>query len=67
MSDATRGRPKQFEDKRFGYTLRLLPELRKYLKQLAQEKTDVAGQIVTVHEVIMEAITDMLRRHRFPV
>ena len=60
----TRGRPsKQVPgEKIFGMTLRIPGELRKSLRQVADIETDRAGAVVSVHDVILQAIHADLKR-----
>lgn len=59
-----RGRPaKRPADERvFGMTLRVPGALRRALRRLAEEETDDTGRIVSVHDVILEAVTAHLAR-----
>lgn len=59
-----RGRPpkRAADEKVFGMTLRVPGNLRRALRRLAEEETDNANQVVSVHDVILEAVQDHLRR-----
>lgn len=60
----TRGRPAKHVpgEKIFGMTLRIPGELRKSLRQVADIETDRAGAVVSVHDVILQAIHADLKR-----
>ena len=59
-----RGRPPKHVpgEKIFGMTLRIPGELRKSLRQVADIETDRAGAVVSVHDVILQAIHADLKR-----
>ena len=57
-----RGRPAKRapETKVYGMTLRVTSALRNALRHLAEVETDERGQVVSVHDVIMQAISEHL-------
>ena len=57
-----RGRPaKRPADGRiYGMTLRVPGDLRRRLRRLAEDETDARGQVVSVHDLILEAVTELL-------
>lgn len=59
-----RGRPaKRPADERvFGMTLRIPGDLRRALRRVAEDETDAGGRIVSVHDVILEAVAAHLAR-----
>jgi hypothetical protein len=46
----------------YGMTLRVSPELRRALRTAADQETDKAGRVVSVHDVVMTAIERHLSR-----
>ncbi len=58
-----RGRPKKrAEGKPFGMTLRVSGPLRLALRRAAERETDAKGEVVSVHDVILEAVGAHLAR-----
>lgn len=60
-----RGRPpKRPADtgKVFGMTLRISSDLRRSLRRLAEQETDARGRVVSVHDVILQAVESHLSR-----
>lgn len=57
-----RGRPaKRPTDTRiYGMTLRVPGDLRRALRRLAEDETDARGQVVSVHDLILEAVEALL-------
>lgn len=53
-----RGRPaKRPADSRiYGMTLRVPGELRRALRRLAEDETDARGSVVSIHDLILEAV-----------
>lgn len=60
-----RGRPVKHapETKVYGMTLRVTANLRKALRHLAEVETDKRGQVVSVHDVIVQAVESHLTRN----
>ena len=46
----------------FGQTIRMTPGLRKALRAAADAETDAKGKVVSVHDVILDAVHAHLRR-----
>lgn len=59
-----RGRPAKRAPglKTFGMTLRVSGPLRLALRRAAEKETDARGEVVSVHDVIVEAVTAHLAR-----
>jgi hypothetical protein len=59
-ADPKRGRgrpPKRPADSRiYGMTLRVPGELRRALRRLAEDETDARGSVVSIHDLILEAV-----------
>ena len=57
-----RGRPaKRPADGRiYGMTLRVPGDLRRRLRRLAEDETDARGSVVSIHDLILEAVTELL-------
>lgn len=61
-----RGRPrKRPENHRiYGMTLRINGELRKELRRAAEDETDQRGEVVSIHDVILDAVAAHLEHKR---
>lgn len=59
-----RGRPpvRDPDAKVFGMTLRIPGDLRKALRRVAEDETEARGRVVSVHDVILQAIEAHLAR-----
>ena len=59
-----RGRPpvRDPNAKVFGMTLRIPGDLRLALRRLAEQETDAQGRVVSVHDVILQAVEARLAR-----
>lgn len=59
-----RGRPAKREEgvKLYGMTLRIPSAYRNALRRAAEQETDRQGRVVSVHDVILEAVEKHLRR-----
>lgn len=59
-----RGRPpKRPADARvYGMTLRIPGDLRRALRRLAEDETDARGSVVSIHDLILEAVGAHLAR-----
>ena len=59
-----RGRPikRDPDTKVYGMTLRIPGDLRKALRHLAEDETEKRGRIVSVHDVILQAVETHLSR-----
>ncbi len=59
-----RGRPAKRPEgvKLYGMTLRIPSDLRRALRRLAEDETDARGQVVSIHDLILEALGDHLAR-----
>jgi hypothetical protein len=57
-----RGRPaKRPADARiYGMTLRIPGDVRKQLRRLAEDETDARGAVVSIHDLILEAVEALL-------
>lgn len=58
-----RGRPRRrsVDERTFGMTLRIPASLRKGMRRLAEHETEQRGQIVSIHELMLEIIAAELR------
>lgn len=61
-----RGRPAKRDPnaKTFGMTLRISSDMRRALRRLAEDETDERGHVVSIHDVILEAVQAHLTRKR---
>jgi hypothetical protein len=59
-----RGRPEKRPAgvKVYGMTLRVPGDLRRALRRLAEQETDAGGKVVSVHDVILQAVEAHLAR-----
>lgn len=59
-----RGRPAKRPEgvKLYGMTLRIPSDLRRALRRLAEDETDARGQVVSIHDLILEAVGAHLAR-----
>ena len=59
-----RGRPAKRPEgvKLYGMTLRVPSDLRRALRRLAEDETDARGEVVSIHDLILEAVGSHLAR-----
>ena len=64
VSRATEAKPIKRDPnaKVFGMTLRIPGDLRLALRRLAEQETDAQGRVVSVHDVILQAVEARLAR-----
>ncbi|MFN9090027.1 MAG: hypothetical protein ACK5V0_00580 [Alphaproteobacteria bacterium] len=60
-----RGRPpKRTDEPTYGLTVRIGHDLWAQLRQLATDETRVRGRIVSLNELVLEAVADLIKRRR---
>jgi hypothetical protein len=59
-----RGRPakRPTTDRTFGMTLRIPGNLRRAMRRLAEDETDAQGRVVSIHDIILQAVEAHLVR-----
>ena len=65
IEPAKRGRPpkRPAQERIFGMTLRIPASMRRALRHIADRETDFSGNVVSVHDVVTNAIiADLARR-----
>jgi hypothetical protein len=65
LSPRGRGRPpKRTDEPTYGLTVRIGHDLWAQLRQLATDETRVRGRIVSLNELVLEAVADLIKRRR---
>jgi hypothetical protein len=63
LSPRGRGRPpKRAPGRTFGLTVRIDSDLRRQLRRLAEDESDRRGRIVSLNDLILEAVGELLER-----
>jgi hypothetical protein len=63
LSPRGRGRPpKRAPGRTYGLTVRIDSDLRRQLRRLAEDESDRRGAIVSLNDLMVEAVADLLER-----
>lgn len=63
LSPRGRGRPpKRAPGRTYGLTVRIDSDLRRQLRRLAEDESDRRGAIVSLNDLVVEAVGDLLER-----
>lgn len=63
LSPRGRGRPpKRAPGRTYGLTVRIDSDLRRQLRRLAEDESDRRGRIISLNDLVVEAVADLLER-----